>query len=536
MAQPKLVPLPTLQRHSSVGGVVVYESAVQGDTVLRWMWTKSAAHVGGEVHKRAMAPLRCTSKFVGNANERTPHDTALIKARSEWKKKVDRGYAEEELEPRLIAKAELDALTKVQVNGKTKKIPSRALDELATPQLLQKLADVGLPERACVSEKRNGICALYLAVSKQLVSRKGLPLKMPAHLLPHLERVCELAEDWMEQHSYLPRGDDEVVVKGVHGELDLPDELGLSFQQKMEVLNAKKTPHRLNDRVVLCVFDLADQSVAPFVARHAAMVYAHESWKAELEASGRAEEAGSLVLVRCVTIDTDASMVRSLETRPAGREALRFVEWVRSRYDGHAERWEYIPPLPVEAVKDWLDGRRELTRLERTRLLHRWFVEDLKEEGSVVRDMTGYYWGNDYRTASVLKLKDYEDEEAVVVGYECATGEQEGAIVMVLRSLEHKVVYTCVFSQEMGLGVEERRALYTRYQTGELKPGHVYTVRFQERHESGIPQFPTIVGDADMSKGVSGRSLTDLAVEGLQEYLTHVEETSKKKAARKRAN
>jgi hypothetical protein len=34
---------------------------------------------------------------------------------------------------------------------------------------------------------------------------------------------------------------------------------------------------------------------------------------------------------------------------------------------------------------------------------------------------------------------------------------------------------------------------------------------------------------------VSGRSLTDLAVEGLQEYLTHVEETSKRKAARKRA-
>jgi hypothetical protein len=536
--------LPDVFRRTSAGGVQVYASRVVGDKILRWTWTKPAPKLNkkGEVvapksepKKRAKAPLVLEGKWVGNTNEKTPHEAAIVKAKNEWKKKIDKGYAQQEPELEPVPYA----APKKREKGapKEKKVPARALLELKTPMLLQKygLNENPLPESACVSVKRNGVCGFYRVLTDDIVSRKdNQPYRHFDHLKPALARLCELAEESLLSAGYEPRGDDhhsaERIVKAVHMELDLPDELGLSFQAKTKVLRAQKTRHALNDRVIACVFDFGDQGVVPFRDRYAALVRAYERLSEDGESEG-------IQLVRCYTVDSDASMLRSLEL--AGVDDA-FATWLDESYDGHAVEWEPEPPLSAAQISEWLAGELELTREQRVRLLHRWIVDGVGEEGTVIRDLDGMYWGNDYRSAAVLKHKDFEDEEAAVVGFEQAGGEHAGAVVYVLRSLENGVEYTCVFAETMGMGIDERREMYQRCVAGEVPLGRVYTVRYQERFDSGIPQFPVIVGECALeSKTIRGRSLEELAAEAVLAHQAEATEAAarpKKGRSKKRGS
>jgi hypothetical protein len=406
---------------------------------------------------------------------------------------------------------------------KEKKVPARALLELKTPMLLQKygLNDNVLPASACVSVKRNGVCGFYRVLTDDIVSRKdNQPYRHFDHLKPALARICELAEERLRSVGYEPREGDDRIVKAVHMELDLPDYYALSFQQKTKVLRAQKTKHEMNDCVTAYAFDLGDQGVVPFHDRYSALAYAHAAWLEPIAST--IVVSPCVVLVRCYTVDTDASMLRSLELADelledsADAAFERFARWLEADYDGRAVDWEPEPPLSREQLDEWLAGGLELTREQRVRLLHRWIVDDLGEEGTVIRDLEGMYWGNDYRSAAVLKHKDFEDEEAAVVGFEQAGGEHAGAVVYVLRSLESGVTYTCVFAETMGVTIPERRGMYQECLAGRVPLGRVYTVRFQERYDSGIPQFPVIVGECALeSKTIRGRPLGELATEAV---------------------
>ena len=94
--------------------------------------------------------------------------------------------------------------------------------------------------------------------------------------------------------------------------------------------------------------------------------------------------------------------------------------------------------------------------------------------------------------------------------------------------------YTCVFSEECGLGVEERQKLYEEYTTGVKIVGDiVYTVRFQERFDSGLPQFPTIVGECPPeSKKINGKSLRDVAKLAYETHNAEILAANAKKAAK----
>jgi hypothetical protein len=551
--------LPTLWRRTTHGGVQAYESRVEGSSVLRWTWTKPVPRRGkdGEIvvpkkqpTKTPKEPLVAEVKWEGKANEKTAHETAITKAKSECKKKIDRGYTLEEPEieplpyeakakaPKKPKKDEAATEAKDKKPPKQKKIPARALEELKTPMLLQKYGDNPLPLRACISVKRNGVCGFYRVLTDDIISRHdNQPYRHFDHLKPALRRVVELAEARLRAQGYEPRGVDTLIVKAVHMELDVPDEMGLSFQAKTEVLRAQKTIHALNDSVVGYIFDLGDQSVVPFCHRYSAMYWAYCQWHEENVPSMLDTEV--IRLVQCVTVDTDASMGKSLglffpdaeDGEAASTDA--FAIWLAESYDARAERWEPVPPLSLEDVRRWAQGERQLSAEERVRLLHRWIVDGLGQEGSVIRDLDGYYQGNDYRSAAVLKHKDYEDEEAVVVGYEGAKGAHAGAIVFVMRSLVSGQEYTSVFSSEMGMSVADRIALKAEYDAGEklVSDARVYTVRFQERYDSGIPQFPTIVGECPPgTKTILGRPVEELAEEALSAHDAEVAATEAAKA------
>lgn len=547
MASPaQVVSLPDLYRLTSAGGTQVYESRVEDERVLRWTHIRPCPHLKPdgtigrpkkEPVKSAKAVLYGEAKWEGNANEKTPHEAALVIARNEWKKKVDRGYTET---PPVVDPVPHASAKERKGKARGRKVPARALQELKTPMLLQKygLHDNPLPPRACVSVKRNGVCGFYRVLSDDLVSRRdNEPYRHLGHLKGPLRRLCELAEDWLLGWGFEPRVGDSKIVKAVHMELDLPDEMRLSFQDKMRVLRTTKHAHRDSSRVLGCVFDLADQSVVPFYRRYGALVWAFERWHEELKSAGVEERP--LALVRCFTVDGDPSMKRSLTlglndvgTPFEGRDEGSFITWLLASYDGHAEKWEPEPPLPPEEAMPWLIGQKEISREARVRLLHRWFVDDLGEEGSVIRDLDGYYEGNDYRSSAVLKHKDFEDEEAVVVGYKAAKGEHEGAIVFVLVSLETGATYNSTFASTYGKSVEDRRVLYMDYESGRRRVEEltVYTVRFQERHDGGVPQFPVIVGEYEPgTKTSGGRSIEEVAKEAFDAYVAESESRTKAK-------
>ena len=530
-----------LWRRTAHGGVQAFQCLVEDedDKVQRWTWTESAPKLDkkGKIvaskigKKRTMEPLYGEAVHVGMANEASPHENAITQAKAEWKKKKDKGYSEDKPDLKVKESGEVekeDGEIKPVKGAKQKKICARSLQELITPMLLHKygLKDYPLPERACISAKRNGLCGFYRVLKDDIVSRKDLVYKFFDHLKPSLRRICELAETYLREKGYKPREGDSVIVKAIHMELDLPDEMKLSFQEKQEVLTAKKTRHKHNDKVIACTFDLGDQCIVPFETRYNALVYAYQYCR-ENE-----EELKSVQLVRCYRVDTHREMIQSLEVDENGKDLYSFVDWLVHRYMPNPQKWEPEPPQSRTKIEEWWnDPRHILSREARVRLIHRWVVDELKEEGTVIRDLEGLYEGNDYRSSRVLKQKDYEDEEAVVVGAEQAKGNQSGAIIFVLRSLSNGTAYNSVFSEEMNVSVDTRRLMYkerAKYM------GMVYTVRFQERYATGIPQFPTIVSECkNGTKTIQGKSVEEAAREAVKAHKQEVEGKAKKKSKAK---
>ena len=530
-----------IYRETSAGGIQIYESRVENDKILRWTWIEPRQQLdkNGELvipkkkpKKTEKAILYATTKWARQINECTPHQAAIVKAKNEWKKKIDKGYT--------VTKPIIEPLPYGQ-KVKGKKIPARALLELKTPMLLCKYGkkDYPLPPRACISVKRNGVCGFYRVLTDDIVSRRGIQYKHFEHLRLALKRIAIFSNEILINWGYKPRDNDTVIVKAVHMELDMPDGMNMKLQNKMSVFRSQKTKHELNDKVIACIFDLGDQSIVPFYHRYSAMVLAYAKWFKE--ASKQEKEpnmlnryifgfSSSIMLIRCFTVDSDKSMLDSLEL---AEQDTSFFNWLENDYDAHEEKWEPEKPLLLEELEEWQEGRRKLTREERTRLLHRWMVDELREEGSVIRDMDGYYRGNDYRSQDVLKYKDFEDEEAVVVGYDVGKGAHEGAIVFLLRSLENGMEYSCSFAEVMGYDIEKRRKLYLDYENKKiLVDGKViYTVRFQERHDSGVPQFPVIVSECPLeSKSINERSIRDLALEQFNQHEKDEQNRNKKKS------
>lgn len=110
-------------------------------------------------------------------------------------------------------------------------------------------------------------------------------------------------------------------------------------------------------------------------------------------------------------------------------------------------------------------------------------------EGLMIRNCEAVYVSKKgYHCDDLLKYKNFEDEEWVIVGAEPCQGTQKGAIKWKLEKENKSLV-----AKQMG-SVEESRRLYEEYLEDPYKfIGLHINIRFNDRTKDGIPRFPRAV-------------------------------------------
>jgi DNA ligase 1 len=106
-------------------------------------------------------------------------------------------------------------------------------------------------------------------------------------------------------------------------------------------------------------------------------------------------------------------------------------------------------------------------------------VTDLGGEGMMIRDPKSFY--EYWRSESMLKVKKFLDDEAVVIGKESGTGRCEN----MMGALVVKNKFGVTFKIGSGFTDEERRS--------PPKKGTVVTYRYFELTNDGKPRFPVYV-------------------------------------------
>ncbi len=108
-------------------------------------------------------------------------------------------------------------------------------------------------------------------------------------------------------------------------------------------------------------------------------------------------------------------------------------------------------------------------------------VEALGGEGLMARKPGSFYVAG--RSSTLLKIKTFLEDEAIVVGYVPGAGRHKGR----LGSLEARLRSGVRFNVGTGLSDAEREAPPVI--------GAVINVRFQELTRDGVPRFPSFVGE-----------------------------------------
>ncbi len=124
-------------------------------------------------------------------------------------------------------------------------------------------------------------------------------------------------------------------------------------------------------------------------------------------------------------------------------------------------------------------------------------VEGLGGEGLMLRQPGSRYHGG--RSSTLLKVKRFQDAEAVVVGHKAGAGKHAGR----LGALDVQLPDGTRFS--VGTGFSDRQR--------ESPPGigDTVTFRYQELSEGGVPRFPSFVRVAGAGGSVSPTGRSDSA-------------------------
>ena len=93
------------------------------------------------------------------------------------------------------------------------------------------------------------------------------------------------------------------------------------------------------------------------------------------------------------------------------------------------------------------------------------------------------------RTNSLIKYKYFQDEEAIIIGYESCTGSEEGAVKFIVKDIRGNE-----FPVRPRGNMNDRREWFKR---GEDFIGKQITIRFQELSTKGVPRFPVGVSIRD---------------------------------------
>ncbi len=154
----------------------------------------------------------------------------------------------------------------------------------------------------------------------------------------------------------------------------------------------------------------------------------------------------------------------------------------------YKERFEYLQQLLSANTSKYIKlvPKNIIEKEEDIKTMHDIFVAD-GNEGLMIRNITGIYKLKD-RSNDLLKYKEFQDEEYKIVGAECSlNGKEEGCIIWILGLMDNTLTFTCRPRDTH----ESRRNDWLEYnQNCKKYIGQLYTVRFQEKYENGIPRFP----------------------------------------------
>ena len=138
---------------------------------------------------------------------------------------------------------------------------------------------------------------------------------------------------------------------------------------------------------------------------------------------------------------------------------------------------QYIQLVPCEKIHTEADIKEK----------HDQYVQ-AGNEGLIIRNINGPYKLKD-RSNDLLKYKEYEDREYLIVGAECPqTGKDEGCIIWKLMVPETQKTFTC---RPRDSTIESRKMDWLEFESNPNQfIGQLYTVRLQGTYENGIPRFP----------------------------------------------
>lgn len=127
---------------------------------------------------------------------------------------------------------------------------------------------------------------------------------------------------------------------------------------------------------------------------------------------------------------------------------------------------------------------------EALQVVHQQFLGE-GYEGTMIRTVHGAYTPGQ-RSPSLLKLKDFDDDEFEIVGFTDGVGKDAGTIIFECTT----PIGATFMARPMGT-VEERARMF---EIGESYIGRKLTVRFQGRSDTGVPRFP--IGVAVREEGI----------------------------------
>lgn len=188
-----------------------------------------------------------------------------------------------------------------------------------------------------------------------------------------------------------------------------------------------------------------------------------------------------------------SKLKRQKEVHPEAHK-LRYVVYDYPSVNGvYQQRWKaflkvvsaYLGVVnekcPLEFIQNkWVDNKEQFDKL------HAEFIGK-GYEGTMVRtDTHNYEFG--YRSKSLLKRKDMQDDEFKIVGYKEARGRNKGT-----------VVFRCATKDREFDVVPEGSMEYKAelFKNAEKYIGKMLTVRYQELSEDGVPIFPVGVAIRD---------------------------------------
>jgi DNA ligase 1 len=210
------------------------------------------------------------------------------------------------------------------------------------------------------------------------------------------------------------------------------------------------------------------------------------------------------VLPRGVALDGELYMGRGLfqETISVTRKATgRDPRWDQVRYmafdapevpGGCEQRFDVLRGIVKTACRNWtrsgpcplvfVEQRKCSSKIALTRFHEE--IEKLRGEGVMLRAPGSHYRYS--RTGDLLKVKNFIDAEARIIGHTAGTGKHQGRLgAYQAELLESKTHF------KVGTGISDYERDHPK------RAGTIITVRFQEYTKAGVPRFPSLIGARD---------------------------------------